>query len=90
MFGVQEANRLVVRVYDIHPFLDGNTRATWSLRNYALLRCGLDSLSELEDPGRYERAWWSAPPASRESLDEAVASELGALEMRRDEHNRRT
>jgi len=60
-----------------------------SLRNYALLRCGLDPLFGLEDPGHYERAWWSAAPASHESLDEAVASELVALEMRRDEHNRR-
>jgi fido (protein-threonine AMPylation protein) len=26
-FAVAEANTLTVRVYDVHPFIDGNTRA---------------------------------------------------------------
>jgi len=89
VFAVQQANRLAVRIYDVHPFLDGNTRATWSLRNYALLRSGLDPVATLSDPGRYGKAWWSATPDDHAFLDEVVAEELVALEMRRAEHNRR-
>jgi hypothetical protein len=37
-FIVAEANTLAVRVYDIHPFLDGNTRATWHLLTMNLSR----------------------------------------------------
>lgn len=40
-FIVTEANALAVRIYEVHPFIDGNTRATWHLRNYVLM---LDSL----------------------------------------------
>jgi fido (protein-threonine AMPylation protein) len=89
MFYVNQANRLAVRIYDIHPFLDGNTRATWSLRNYALMRCGLDPLAQLEDEERYRHAWWQSKPENHLYLDEVVAEELVALEMRREEHNRR-
>ncbi len=89
VFYVSQANRLAVRIYDIHPFLDGNTRVTWSLRNYALLRCGLDALAGLDDMERYNRAWWAATPSNHMFLDEVVAEELVALEMRREEHNRR-
>jgi fido (protein-threonine AMPylation protein) len=37
-FIVAEANTLAVRVYDVHPFLDGNTRATWHLLTMNLSR----------------------------------------------------
>ena len=40
-FIVAEANTLAVAVYDVHPFVDGNTRTTWHLRNYALMLDGL-------------------------------------------------
>jgi len=33
-FIIAEANTLTVAVYDVHPFIDGNTRTTWHLRNY--------------------------------------------------------
>lgn len=89
LFSVQQANRVAVRVYDIHPFLDGNTRATWSLRNYALLRTGLGALAGLGDRRRYARAWWQAAPDDHAFLDEVVAEELVAMETRREAHNRR-
>jgi hypothetical protein len=34
---------------DIHPFLDGNTRTTWHLRNYLLMHDGLRPLIDLND-----------------------------------------
>lgn len=46
---VTEANTLTVAVYDTHPFLDGNTRTTWHLRNYALMLDGLRPLIDLAD-----------------------------------------
>lgn len=57
---VAEANTLTVRVYDVHPFIDGNTRADWHLRNYLLMLDGLPPLDNLVDPDRYMTAWWAA------------------------------
>lgn len=39
-FVVAEASALAVRIYGVHPFIDGNTRATWHLRNYVLILNG--------------------------------------------------
>ena len=46
---IAEANELIVRVYDIHPFIDGNTRTAWHLRNYALMLSDLPPLDTLGD-----------------------------------------
>jgi fido (protein-threonine AMPylation protein) len=75
-FIVAEANTMAVRVYDIHPFIDGNTRTTWHLRNYLLMLDGLRPLVDLADIGRYERAWWSATAESHDELDQVALTEL--------------
>lgn len=75
-FIVAEANTLAVRIYDVHPFLDGNTRATWHLRNYALMLDGLRPLVDLADIDRYEGIWWSATAEDHDELDEIVLAEL--------------
>lgn len=75
-FIVAEANTLAVRVYDVHPFIDGNTRSTWHLRNYLLMLDGLRPLVDLEDFNLYERAWWNATADSHRELDQVVATEL--------------
>jgi fido (protein-threonine AMPylation protein) len=75
-FTVVEANTLAIRVYDVHPFLDGNTRATWHLRNYLLMLDGLRPLVDLTDIDRYERSWWDATAESHHELDEIVLREL--------------
>jgi len=77
-FIVAEANTLAVRVYDVHPFLDGNTRASWHLRNYLLMLDGMRPLVDLADVGRYERAWWDATAESHDELDEIVLTELAS------------
>lgn len=77
-FIVTEANALTVRIYDIHPFIDGNTRATWHLRNYLFMLDGLRPLVDLSDIDRYEDAWWKADIADHEALDEIVLTELVA------------
>jgi predicted GTPase len=77
-FIVVEANALAVRVYDVHPFIDGNTRATWHLRNYLFMLEGLKPLADLEDIKRYEEAWWKANAADHGELDEIVLAELAA------------
>lgn len=77
-FIVAEANSLVVDVYDIHPFVDGNTRTTWHLRNYVLMFDGLRPLVDLEDQERYEDAWWSSTPHEHDELDQIVLLELAA------------
>ncbi len=79
-FIVAEANTFAVRIYDIHPFIDGNTRATWHLRNYVLMLDGLLPLSELTDYDAYDAAWWTATPNDHEQLDALVVAELAALE----------
>jgi fido (protein-threonine AMPylation protein) len=86
-FAVAEANELVVRIYDIHPFLDGNTRATFSLRNLLLVRAGLYALQEV-DVQPFLDAWWNATPGHHERLDEIVIEALVAQDLRREEHNR--
>ena len=75
-FLVVEANTLAVRVYDVHPFIDGNTRATWHLRNYLLMLDGLRPLIDLADLASYENAWWNAAPEDHATLDEVVLGEL--------------
>lgn len=77
-FVVSEANTLAVAVYDVHPFIDGNTRTTWHLRNYALMRDGLRPLTDLRDEARYEDAWWAATAHDHDHLDEVVLDELAA------------
>lgn len=59
-FAVSEANTLTVAVYDVHPYIDGNTRTTWHLRNYLLMLAGLRPLIDLQEEEAYESAWWSA------------------------------
>jgi fido (protein-threonine AMPylation protein) len=79
-FVVVEANTLAVTVYDVHPFIDGNTRTTWHLRNYVLM---LDGLRPLLDPGNedeYMAAWWEATPHEHEALDQIVLQELARQE----------
>lgn len=77
-FIVTEANTLAVRIYEVHPIIDGNTRATWHLRNYALMLDGLRPLIDLSDLDRYENAWWSAAATDHTELDEIVLAELAA------------
>lgn len=79
-FIVAEANTLAVRVYDVHPFIDGNTRATWHLRNYLLMLDGLRPLIDLVDQTAYESAWWSATAEDHPRLDAAVLTELALQE----------
>jgi fido (protein-threonine AMPylation protein) len=81
-FIVAEANTLAVRVYDIHPFLDGNTRATWHLRSYLLMLEGLRPLVDLADIDRYERAWWDSTAESHDELDRVVLTELASQRSR--------
>jgi fido (protein-threonine AMPylation protein) len=75
-FIVAEANTLAVRIYDVHPFIDGNTRATWHLRNYLLMFDGLRPLVDLADIAHYERAWWDATAESHDELDQVVLAAL--------------
>lgn len=75
-FIVAEANTLAVRVYDVHPFIDGNTRATWHLRNYLLMRDGLRPLIDLADLASYESAWWKATAEGHAQIDSVVLDEL--------------
>lgn len=77
-FIVFEANTLAVRVYDVHPFIDGNTRATWHLRNYLFMLEGLKPLVDLADFDSYEAAWWKATAESHDELDAVVLAELAA------------
>lgn len=75
-FIVAEANTLTVAVYDAHPFIDGNTRTTWHLRNYLLMLDGLRPLVDLLDQEAYEAAWWAASPQEHDDLDRVVLDEL--------------
>lgn len=70
---VTEANTLTV---DIYPFLDGNTRTTWHLRNYLLMLDGLRPLIDLADEDTYKSAWWSATAHDHVALDAVVLNEL--------------
>jgi len=79
-FIVAEANTLAVHIYDVHPFIDGNTRATWHLRNYLLMLDGLRPLIDLADLVTYEDAWWSATFESHKQLDAVVQTELAQQE----------
>jgi fido (protein-threonine AMPylation protein) len=77
-FVVAEANALSVAVYDVHPFIDGNTRATWHLRNYLFMREGLRPLVRLNDPDTYESLWWQASAQDHGELDRVVLQEIAA------------
>jgi prophage maintenance system killer protein len=79
-FIVAEANTLAVRIYDVHPFIDGNTRATWHLRNYLLMLDGLRPLVDLMDQPGYESAWWNATAEDHAQLDAVVLDELALQE----------
>jgi fido (protein-threonine AMPylation protein) len=79
-FIVAEANTLAVRVYDVHPFIDGNTRATWHLRNYLLMLDGLRPLLDLVDQPGYESAWWNATAEDHAQLDAVILKELALQE----------
>jgi fido (protein-threonine AMPylation protein) len=81
-FIVAEANTLAIRVYDVHPFIDGNTRATWHLRNYLLMLDGVRPLIDLDDPAGYEHGWWTASSEDHEDLDQVVLTELAAQQPR--------
>ncbi len=65
-------------VYDVHPFIDGNTRATWHLRNYALMLDGLPAMNDPADHDTYDAAWWAATARDHDALDQAVAAEIQA------------
>lgn len=86
-FAVAEANELSVRIYDIHPFIDGNTRTTFSLRNLLLVRAELYGL-ETADHQKLADAWWNARPGDHGRLDELVLESLIEQDMRREPHNR--
>ena len=75
-FIIDNANTLTVDVYDVHPFLDGNTRTTWHLRNYLLMLDGLRPLIGLADEEAYLAAWWSATAHEHVALDAVVIAEL--------------
>lgn len=79
-FIIAEANTLAVRVYDVHPFIDGNTRATWHLRNYLLMLDGLLPLIDLANVIDYESAWWNASAEDHRPLDAVVLGELAREE----------
>lgn len=80
-FIIAEANTLAVRVYDVHPFIDGNTRATWHLRNYLLMLDGLLPLIDLANVNDYENAWWNASAEDHREVDAAVLGELAREEI---------
>jgi Fic family protein len=73
---VSEANALAVRVYDIHPFLDGNTRTTYLLRNYALMLGGVGPVLNLHDDQAHIDAWMAATPLEHRALDDIVLEAL--------------
>jgi hypothetical protein len=75
-FAISEANTLTVAIYDVHPFIDGNTRTTWHVRNYALMLDGLRPLVDLRDEETYLAAWWKAMPHDHAELDYVVLQEL--------------
>jgi fido (protein-threonine AMPylation protein) len=79
-FIIAEANTLAVRVYDVHPFIDGNTRATWHLRNYLLMLDGLRPLVDLANVDDYESAWWDASPVDHRQLDVVLLDDLAREE----------
>lgn len=70
----RRSEHLAVTPYDVHPFLDGNTRTTWHLRNYVLI--GLRSLADTGDEDAYMEAWWSATPSAHDDLDRMVLEQL--------------
>lgn len=80
-FIVAEANTLAIRVYDVHPFIDGNTRATWHLRNYLLMLDGILPLIDLVHLASYEGAWWNATAEDHGDLDGLVLGELARGEQ---------
>jgi hypothetical protein len=82
-FIVAEANCLTVSLYDVHPFLDGNTRTTWHVRNYALMLDGLEPLSDLSDDQTYNDVWWPATPFDHQALDDLVIERLAAQDRSR-------
>lgn len=63
-----------------NPFVDGNTRATWHLRNYLLMLDGLSPLVDLGDLPGYESAWWEAAAEDHGRLDATVLDELALQE----------
>ena len=77
-FAVSEANTLTVRIYDVHPYIDGNTRTTWHLRNYVLMLDGLRPLTDLRDEEAYSDTWWHATPHDHVALDDTIIAELAA------------
>lgn len=79
-FVIAEVNTLTVAVYDVHPFIDGNTQTTWHLRNYVLMLDGLRPLGDLVDEKAHDDAWWAATPQDHERLDQVVLDELAAHE----------
>jgi fido (protein-threonine AMPylation protein) len=80
---IYAANDLAVRMYDIHPFIDGNTRATFSLRNFALMRTGSQSIIYIPNEAEFETAWMEARPSDHDWLDALTAEALIAQEERR-------
>ncbi|HEX3830533.1 MAG TPA: Fic family protein [Solirubrobacteraceae bacterium] len=75
-FIVSEANCLAVALYDVHPFVDGNTRTTWHMRNYALMRDGLRPLIDVGNEDVYDAVWVAASALDHRDLDDLVLAEL--------------
>lgn len=73
------ANRITVQLHHIHPFLDGNTRACFTLRAYLLVRAGLPAVTGRSMEARGRHAWNAAHPHDHAELDNLLLEQLGAL-----------
>ncbi len=73
------ANRITVQIHHIHPFLDGNTRACFTLRAYLLVRAGLPVVTGRGMEARVRRAWDAAHPHDHSELDGVLLDQLGRL-----------
>lgn len=73
------ANRITVQIHHIHPFLDGNTRACFTLRAYLLVRAGLPAVTGRAMEARGRQAWNAAHPHDHAELDNVLLEQIGAL-----------
>lgn len=76
---VHIATLLTVQVHHVHPFIDGNTRACWTLRNAVFVRAGLPPLGRLAKEGRHRSAWDAAMPYDTDQLVAVTLDELAAV-----------
>lgn len=86
---IEIVNKLVATIYDVHPFIDGNTRTSFSLRDYALQALGHPSLGDVHTNARYMQAWGGSRPLDHGFLDEVTFEVLADVERERAEANRR-